>query len=85
MGLPKVTQAQVVTQPTLDPTLAPMQVAFFDVNGAPLLFLQPGVAVANLTTPDGTDATSTQTLANATKAKLNDLLNSLRDKGIIQT
>ena len=33
--------------------------------------------VALVTTPDGSDAATTQTLANALKAKINEIINSL--------
>lgn len=42
-----------------------------------------GVAVANIATADGSDAATTQALANATKAKVNELLASLRGAGVI--
>lgn len=40
-------------------------------------------AVADVTTPNGSDAATTQTLANANKAKINELLASLRAAGIL--
>lgn len=44
-----------------------------------------GAAVADITTADGTDLPTTQALANATKARVNTLLASLRAAGIIAT
>lgn len=43
----------------------------------------PTAAVADEATADGSDAASTQALANALKAKVNDLLAKLRTAGII--
>lgn len=40
-------------------------------------------AVANVTTADATDPASTQTLANANKAKINELLAAFRTAGLI--
>lgn len=44
-----------------------------------------GAAVADIATADGSDAATTQALANATKAKVNALLAALRAAGIIAT
>lgn len=50
-------------------------------NGA----LRPvnAVAVANIATANGSDAATTQALANANKAKINELLGELRKAGVI--
>lgn len=40
-------------------------------------------AIADIATADGSDAGTTQTLANATKAKLNALIDALRVAGVI--
>lgn len=40
-------------------------------------------AVANVTTADATDLASAEALANANKAKINELLASLRAAGIL--
>lgn len=40
-------------------------------------------AVADIATADGTDAATTQALANATKAKVNALLAAMRTAGIL--
>jgi hypothetical protein len=41
------------------------------------------VAVVNIATADATDLATALTLANATKAKVNELLTNLRGRGII--
>ena len=41
-------------------------------------------SVADIATPDATDLASAITLANANKAKINALLQSLRDSGILE-
>lgn len=41
------------------------------------------VAVIDIATADGSDPATTQALANATKAKVNDLLAKLRVKGVV--
>ena len=43
------------------------------------LAVDPG----NITTADGSDAATTQTLANATKAKVNTLMANLRTAGLL--
>lgn len=40
--------------------------------------------IADVTTPDATDLATAQALANANKAKINALLQSLRDSGILE-
>lgn len=45
--------------------------------------LFPSAAVADVATADGSDAATTQALANALKAKLNDLLAKLRTAGVV--
>lgn len=42
-----------------------------------------GVAVADVSTANATDPASTQALSNSNKAKINELLASLRGAGII--
>jgi hypothetical protein len=42
-----------------------------------------GAAVADVSTANGSDPATTQALANANKAKINELLASLRAAGII--
>lgn len=42
-----------------------------------------GAAVADVTTANGSDPATTQALANANKAKINELLASLRAAGIL--
>lgn len=41
------------------------------------------VAVANIATANGSDPATTQALANANKAKINELLGELRKAGVI--
>ena len=43
----------------------------------------PAAAVADVTTADATDATDVVVLANANKAKINELLAALRDAGLL--
>lgn len=43
----------------------------------------PAAAVADIATADGSDAATTQALANANKAKINDLLAKLRTAGVL--
>lgn len=50
-----------------------------DDDGAP-----GGPAVADIATANGSDAATTQALANATKAKVNELLAALRTAGVIE-
>jgi len=45
--------------------------------------VQPVANEANIATADGTDAATTQALANSTKAKMNALLVKLRDSGLL--
>ena len=47
--------------------------------------VQPVANVTNVTTPDGSDAGTTQTLANANKAKINQILAALRSAGLLDT
>jgi hypothetical protein len=62
-----------------------------DSNGVIWFLFQPdqygvagqAAAVTDITTADGSDAATTQALANATKAKVNALLASLRAAGIL--
>lgn len=54
------------------------------VNGEKVLGAQ-GSAIADIATADGSDAATTQALANATKAKVNVILAALRAHGLIDT
>lgn len=57
-----------------------------DNDGDAADFIVSGIraaAVADVATADGTDAGTTQTLANALKAKMNDLLTKLRTAGLL--
>lgn len=61
-------------------SLAPQELLVVGgVNSA----IEPQPAIANITTADGSDAETTQALANATKAKVNQILVALRNAGII--
>ena len=42
-------------------------------------------AVTDISTADGSDAATTQALANATKAKVNELLGELRTAGLLSS
>lgn len=80
-------QAQIVSQSSLNPSQGVTQIAFFNPDGTPFDFgdaeVTPAEAVADITTANGSDATTTQALANATKAKVNELLGVLRDAGLL--
>lgn len=53
------------------------------VGELPAATLTPAAAVADIATADGSDPATTQALANATKAKVNALLASLRAGGFL--
>lgn len=53
------------------------------VDPQPFVLTNAGDAVANVSTADGSDAATTQALANALKAKVNALLAELRQAGVI--
>ena len=52
----------------------------YNESGTKILESTAGSALADISTADGTDAATTQALANATKAKVNALLAILRAK-----
>lgn len=61
-----------------------------EVKLIPLGDTEPGnlaqaAAVADIDTPDGSDEGTTKTLANDTKAKVNEILASLRAAGLMET
>lgn len=72
-----LTQSDTNPQPGYDPE--PLVV----VGELPAAAITPAAAVANIATADGSDAATTQALANATKAKVNDLLAKLRTAGLL--
>lgn len=62
----------------------PSSTSYVKLNGsAPSTAKGPQAAIADIATADGSDAATTQALANATKAKINTLLAELRTAGII--
>ncbi len=52
-----------------------------DANGS----ISPATSVAAISTADGSDAGTTQTLANSTKAKVNEILTVLKNAGLMAT
>lgn len=71
----------------IDPSQAAEQAAFFNPDGTPFDFSGAGfnvvAAVADISTANGSDPATTQALANANKAKINELLGKLRTAGIL--
>jgi hypothetical protein len=84
----RITLAKVRTDVTeLDPSQAPLELALFDEDGAPLVIpsstpVEP-VEIELIDTPDASDPETTETLANANKAKINELLGVLADLGFV--
>jgi hypothetical protein len=80
-------QVKVVSREDLRPGTSTIEAAFFNTNGEPIDVggapLTPAANVSDITTADGSDAGTTQTLANATKATVNDILSALQDAGLM--
>lgn len=47
--------------------------------------LEPAASVAAIATPDASDLATSQTLANATKAKVNEIISALKAAGLMDT
>ena len=80
-------QIRVVSRDKIRSSTTVIEAAFFDENGDPIDFngvsLTPAAHVAAVTAPDGSDAGTTQTLANALKVTVNDLIASLEAGGFL--
>lgn len=71
-------QIKVVSREDIRPGTATMEAAFFDANGNPVTVgVTPAAYVAPIATADGSDATTTQALANATKTTVNGIIAAL--------
>lgn len=85
-----VKQARLVVQSELNPLQAVENLALFDSEGNPVdpellegPDFTPAEAVADIATADASDEGTTMALANANKAKINELLGKLRSAGLL--
>jgi hypothetical protein len=94
MGENRIQQFRVTAQTDVDASQGITRAAFFKDDGTPYLFpvaattsvlglVKKAAASADISTADGSDPTTTQALANATKAAHNDLLAKLRTAGVL--
>ena len=89
MGLNRPTQAHVRTDITdIDVSQSFLELALFNPDGTPFDLsgaeaTEPAANVALITTPDATDLTTAQALANANKAKINAVIQALVAAGLM--
>lgn len=85
-----VTQAILKNPVALNPGQSPLILELFNPNGEPFApgessTIEPAEKVDPITIPNGSDATTTQALANANKAKINEIITKLTEGGFLST
>ena len=80
------TQAIVRTSTSIDLGQGTMELELFKADGTPWTgSVTPGASVTNVTVADATDGATAATLANANKAKINELITKLEAAGFLVT
>jgi rhodanese-related sulfurtransferase len=79
-------QVRIVSRDKIRASTTVMEAAFFDENGNPVVVaVIPAEHVDQVTAPNGSDAGTTQTLANALKVTVNELIASLEAGGFLSS